>query len=377
MVRAFPLVAAILLAACAATGRQSPTPVAGLGSLSFPVTTRSVDARRAFERGYLRAADIAEEVFRRHPDHPGASHYLIHAVDDPAHAARGLDAARALARYSPDAGHAQHMTSHIFLALGMWDDVVTANENSLGAFGELAAAHGHHPSACGHGQTWLSYAYLQLGRVDDARAMVHACARQAQADPSRVAADDIDPDNTLIGSAAFMWSRYIIDAEAWSGEDIAWNPGFGGAVTAPAAIYDFTAGFAAARRADLAAARDWLGRFETVRSGLRARAGGAVTDPGLVEYLTGLDVLELELEGLLLLGARDERGIATLRRATVLEGTAWRMPSVRRPSTSRRTSCSARNWHASSDRVRLRRSSGPRSNARPGGPQASAAWLGR
>ena len=461
--------AAALLAGCAATGPQNPAPVEGLGSLSFPVTTRSADARRAFERGalllhlfhyweardafreaeaadpgmtmaywgdamawnygvwnqqnadsaravltrlaptaggrreaarsqreagyldvvevlygagskpgrdtlyeaamarlstafptddearlfhslallglnqgvrdvptYLRAADIAEDVFRRHPGHPGASHYLIHAVDDPAHAARGLEAARALARSAPDAGHAQHMTSHIFLALGMWDDVVRANENTLRVFGEHMAAHGHRPPPCGHGQTWLSYGFLQQGRVDDARAMVRACAREAEADSSEAVADDIDPDNTSIGSAVFMWARYIIDTEAWSGEDIAWNPGLDSATTTPAATYHFTAGFAAARRGDLAAARDRLRRFQAARAALRARARGpADSGPALVEYLTGLDVLELELEGLVVLGAGDEGGIAALRRATVLEdGMAYAFgpPTVHKPS---------------------------------------------
>jgi hypothetical protein len=79
---------------------------------------------------YLRVYALANDVFRRHPDHPGASHYLIHSVDDPEHAAMGLDAARALAGSSPAADHAQHMTSHIFMALGLWDDLVAANERA-------------------------------------------------------------------------------------------------------------------------------------------------------------------------------------------------------------------------------------------------------
>ena len=62
---------------------------------------------------YLRAYAIARRVFRAHPNHPGAAHYVIHAVDDPAHASLGLDAARAYSRIAPDASHAQHMTSHI------------------------------------------------------------------------------------------------------------------------------------------------------------------------------------------------------------------------------------------------------------------------
>ncbi|MDE2150145.1 MAG: hypothetical protein KGJ55_10045, partial [Gammaproteobacteria bacterium] len=80
---------------------------------------------------YLRAGAIAERSFRHNPRNPGAAHYWIHAMDDPAHAAGALEAARALSSIAPDAGHAQHMTSHIFMALGMWDDVVEANQNAM------------------------------------------------------------------------------------------------------------------------------------------------------------------------------------------------------------------------------------------------------
>ena len=76
---------------------------------------------------YLKAAAIAKAVFVRNPEHPGAAHYWIHGMDDPQHAAGALEAARALSKIAPDAGHAQHMCSHIFMALGMWDDVVRAN----------------------------------------------------------------------------------------------------------------------------------------------------------------------------------------------------------------------------------------------------------
>src|SRR5258708_5524860 len=80
---------------------------------------------------YMKAAGILEPLFYRYPQHPGIAHYLIHACDDPVHASLALPAARAYSKIAPDAGHAQHMCSHIFLALGMWDDVVRANETAI------------------------------------------------------------------------------------------------------------------------------------------------------------------------------------------------------------------------------------------------------
>jgi tetratricopeptide (TPR) repeat protein len=123
---------------------------------------------------YMKAAAIAERVMRDHPDHPGALHYVIHAHDDPAHARQGLAAARAYSKVAPDAAHAQHMTSHIFIALGMWDDVVAANE--------VSTRMGKGP-ACGHGAIWLHYAYLQQGRRADARRMEDACYEAAASSP--------------------------------------------------------------------------------------------------------------------------------------------------------------------------------------------------
>jgi hypothetical protein len=88
---------------------------------------------------YMRAAALMEEVFERNPQHPGAAHYLIHSVDDSVHAPLGLRAAYAYAKIAPDSPHAQHMTSHIFLALGMWDETVAANERTIQLINDAAA----------------------------------------------------------------------------------------------------------------------------------------------------------------------------------------------------------------------------------------------
>lgn len=115
---------------------------------------------------YMRAGKIALELFTRSPDHPGAAHYVIHAFDDPDHAILALDAARAYSRIAPDAGHAQHMTTHIFLALGMWDEVSRQNVVAM------QAARGNSDSlewTSGHYTWWLHYSRAQQGKWADAR----------------------------------------------------------------------------------------------------------------------------------------------------------------------------------------------------------------
>jgi tetratricopeptide (TPR) repeat protein len=129
---------------------------------------------------YMRAAAAAEDVFARNPLHPGAVHYLIHAYDDPVHAPLGLRAARVYARIAPAAAHALHMPSHIFLALGMWDEVAASNEASWAASEarrlrlRLAIEERGY-----HALSWLQYAYLQQGRFRDARKLLAEMAADA------------------------------------------------------------------------------------------------------------------------------------------------------------------------------------------------------
>lgn len=79
------------------------------------------------------AAKIGYEVLQRNPKHPGALHYIIHAYDNPDFAALALATADKYAAVAPDAGHALHMPTHTYLALGLWDKVVSSNEVSWAA----------------------------------------------------------------------------------------------------------------------------------------------------------------------------------------------------------------------------------------------------
>ena len=128
---------------------------------------------------YMKAAAMLEEVFPTHTHHPGVVHYLIHAYDDPAHAPLGIRAARLYDKVAPDSAHAQHMTSHIFLAMGMWPETEEANIHAAAVQDAAMAAHHMPPGACGHGHIWLVYARLQEGK--DVSREVDACLAQAEA----------------------------------------------------------------------------------------------------------------------------------------------------------------------------------------------------
>lgn len=135
---------------------------------------------------YMRSAAVAEEAFARNPQHPGATHYLIHAYDDPVHAPLGLRPARVYDRIAPGAGHALHMPSHVYLALGMWDEVAAANTSSWKASSARVESGGHPSDHHGyHAHLWLYYARLQQRRLNEAKALVDWLVEVGGPEPSR------------------------------------------------------------------------------------------------------------------------------------------------------------------------------------------------
>lgn len=216
-------------------------------------------------RTYMRAAAEAEAVFEIDKYHPGALHYLIHAYDDPVHAPLGLRAARLYAEVAPGASHAQHMTSHIFFALGLWDDAIKANEASV----RVAAAQGEHAY---HSLLWLEYAYLQKNERAAAAALVESLTHDVQSGPTR--------ENRL--RAAFARATWLVETQGAAARG-ARAPASAGAstsietaATADAfqtvdsadvpyigyfAVHDFARGLVAAGRGDVVAARGALAQL--------------------------------------------------------------------------------------------------------------------
>jgi hypothetical protein len=144
--------------------RDLPTDdeVAIYHALALIATAPRTDTTFAQQR---RAAAILNPLFARHSDHPGLAHYIIHATDSPQLASLGLDAARRYARIAPAAPHAQHMPSHIFVRLGLWDETVASNWASYRAGADYARSVGapEVPPEALHALDYAVYGYLQRG----------------------------------------------------------------------------------------------------------------------------------------------------------------------------------------------------------------------
>jgi len=122
----------------------------------------------------LKAAAILEKVFAEQPQHPGVAHYLIHSYDFPPIAAKGLNAAQRYASIAPAAPHAQHMPSHIFTRAGLWQESIDSNRASARAAQEALRDNttGLRSYEALHAYDYMMYAYLQLARDREARALM-------------------------------------------------------------------------------------------------------------------------------------------------------------------------------------------------------------
>ena len=115
----------------------------------------------------LKGAAILEPIATRQPQHPGVAHYLIHLYDYPPIAEKGLNAARLYAKIAPGAAHAQHMPSHIFTRVGYWKESIASNKVAQRVAKESSDFHDQL-----HAMDYQVYAYLQLGKDKEAKAVL-------------------------------------------------------------------------------------------------------------------------------------------------------------------------------------------------------------
>lgn len=260
---------------------------------------------------YLRAAAMLEPVFKAHPQHPGAVHYLIHAYDEPAYADRGLPMARVYNRVAPDSAHAQHMTSHIFLALGMWPEVEQANLDARAA-AERVMGRSIPEFSCGHGGIWLVYAKLQQGK--SVTENIANCAKATAphlaepADSPRVAGDFEGGS----GSHADMRARNFVE----TGELVAPLDLPRGELNVARFVYAY--GDMLAARHDAAKANSALSSLESLHSILVQNYPKEHPDDD--QSMPWLDLALLQAKGIAALAnGRQTEGITILRDAAAKE----------------------------------------------------------
>jgi tetratricopeptide (TPR) repeat protein len=247
-------------------------------AVSLLGTVRPAD--KGFRRQAL-AASIALKVYQENPNHPGAAHFIIHAFDDPDHAILALPAARMYARIAPAAPHALHMPSHIFVQLGMWQDVVDSNIVAYQA-AEALIARMHLPEGREdfHTLSWLEYGNLMLGKFDEARKNV---------DLAKQAADRNPRNANLAQQYHTMLARYILETGKWekiplerSTEGPAVHegmPGMPGMPYSGEGAWVFIAGLSAAKLGDADQAERARASLTAMRQGVESSGDAYAAKP--------------------------------------------------------------------------------------------------
>jgi tetratricopeptide (TPR) repeat protein len=179
-------------------------------SLSLLGTVRSGD--KGFAR-QMKAGAIAFDIYQKNPNHPGAAHFIIHAFDDPEHAILALPAAYRYAQIAPESAHARHMPSHIFVQLGMWDNVVTSNESAWET-SDTWVKRKNLPIYLRdyHSLHWLSYGYIEQGRYKKAEVTIEVMRDSMR---QKSYANAMRP-NYYENNYVNMIADFIVGTERWS-----------------------------------------------------------------------------------------------------------------------------------------------------------------
>ena len=210
-----------------------------------------------------KATQILEPMMLQQPQHPGLAHYIIHADDNPVLAQLALDAARKYSQIAPDSPHALHMPSHIFTRLGLWEDSIASNLASASSARKQKLAGDEL-----HALDYLVYAYLQTGRINEARNLTQQLPVVEPSDAALYAG--------LYATAAIP-ARYWIERQQWDTAAALPLPpqtSAGGAYASTQATLYFARALGAARLGDSKAAKAAMQPLLSLRDALAQSGDG-------------------------------------------------------------------------------------------------------
>jgi tetratricopeptide (TPR) repeat protein len=193
----------------------------------------------------LKSAAILERLYKQNPQHPGVTHFTIHAYDFAPIAEKGIPAARRYAGIAPAVPHARHMPSHIYSMVGLWAESIASNASAL----EIQPDYYH-------AADFSVYAYLQLAQDAHAKALT---------EKSLATADRGDRPITFANFTAknAMPARYVLERADWVGAAaLTFKPS---QYPQADSLTRFTRGLGMARSGDLAGASNqayWADRSE-------------------------------------------------------------------------------------------------------------------
>jgi tetratricopeptide (TPR) repeat protein len=195
-----------------------------------------------------KSAAILEKLYEKNPQHPGVTHFLIHAYDYHPLAEQGIPAARRYAGIAPAVPHARHMPSHIYSMVGLWEESIASNASAI----EIQPDYYH-------AADFSVYAHLQLAQDAKAKALT---------EKSLATADRGDRPITFVNFTAknAMPARYVLERADWAGA--AALPFTASQHPQPDSLTRFTRGLGMVRTGDLAGAKAEIEAIKALRTAL-------------------------------------------------------------------------------------------------------------
>jgi tetratricopeptide (TPR) repeat protein len=197
----------------------------------------------------IKSAALLEKLYEQNPQHPGVTHYLIHAYDFAPLAEKGIAAARRYAGIAPAVPHARHMPSHIYSMVGLWEESIASNASAL----EIQPDYYH-------ASDFTVYAHLQLAQDAKADAMI----RKSLATADR---GDRTVNYVNFTAKAAMPARYVLERADWAGA--AALPMTPTQYPMADSLIRFTRGLGKARTGDLAGAKEEIEAMKLLRTTLQ------------------------------------------------------------------------------------------------------------
>ena len=233
----------------------------------------------------LKAGSILEPLWAKQPNHPGLAHYIIHTYDSPPLADKALAAAERYASIAPSAAHALHMPAHTFTRVGLWQESIDANNRSM----KVALGSGSIAEAL-HAADYAMYAYLQLGRDAEAKAILDGL-------PALAARFDVNaitgaaPGSAGVFALAAIPARWVLERSAWA-EAAMLEPKASAFPYTEAMTY-FARALGASHTGDLGKAKASIDSLTSIQARLSAKGEGYWAEQVAIQHLAAQGWVDL------------------------------------------------------------------------------------
>lgn len=288
-------------------------------SLMVPVRWRWYANDGTPADGTAEAERVLEQVLRRWPEHPGANHFYIHAVESSRTPERAIPSAQRLMGAVPAAGHLVHMPGHIWLVLGEYELAAAVNERAAEVDRQYMAASKVTASSYGgyyvHNLHFIAYARWMQGRKPAIKAADELAAAMAPfIDAMPEMAD------------AFLTMPLFARARLGAWDEILKTPRPKDTMPAQTAIWHYARVLALAARGDQAAAAQEQAAFDAARAKLPADRPWGNNKAGDVMALAGEIVAARMAPGPAAAVAHWQKAVAMQEALVYDEPPAWYYP---------------------------------------------------